>query len=180
LNDNRRLILWLVGGSFVLEVAIAELWLRFQRDAGVLDLLSDPANLLPSIVAGSLLGISLALASRVLFSALTPDLIREMFLPLFRGIGYREVLAISIFPGLGEELLFRGAMQPAIGIVLTSLIFGFVHSGFSRRLLPYGLWSGLVGAALGLLYIATGNLWGSIVAHALVNAMGGLWLRRLE
>jgi uncharacterized protein len=160
-------------------VAVAELWLRIERGAGVLDLLSNQAGLLPSIGAGTLLAVPIALASRFLFSTFAPHLVRELFIPVFGGIGYLEILALSVLPGVGEELLFRGVIQPALGIVPASIIFGFVHSGFSRRLLPYGLWSGVVGAALGVLFILTGNLWGSITAHALVNAMGTLWIKRL-
>jgi uncharacterized protein len=179
LGANSRLIFALAGGSFLVEVAVSALWLRVERGGSVLDLLSNQTNLLPSMGAGALLALFIALTSRFLFSTFTPDLVRDMFVPLFGGIGYREVLAISILPGIGEELLFRGVMQPALGLIPTSIIFGFLHSGLSRRLLPYGIWSGLVGAMLGLLYILFGNLWGPILAHTLVNAMGAMWVKRL-
>lgn len=34
---------------------------------------------------------------------------------------------VSIFAGLGEDIFFRGLMQPVIGVVLTSVLFALIH-----------------------------------------------------
>lgn len=175
----RKLFFWLVTGSFVAEIAISELWLRHSRGSSILDLLSDAPAWPAALGLGALLGVAIALASRALFATIAPGLIRDVFIPAFSHARYPDILLMSILPGIGEEILFRGVIQPAAGIIPASLIFGFIHSGFSIRLLPYGIWAAAVGAALGLLYIFTGNLWGSISAHALINAMGGLWIMRM-
>lgn len=42
-------------------------------------------------------------------------------------------IQLSLFAGVGEELLFRGAIQPLIGIWLTSLIFIAIHGYFKFK-----------------------------------------------
>lgn len=42
-------------------------------------------------------------------------------------------IQLSAFAGAGEELLFRGALQPLLGIWLTSLIFIGLHGYFKFR-----------------------------------------------
>lgn len=44
-----------------------------------------------------------------------------------------EWLALALAAGIGEEILFRGAMQPVFGLVFTSILFAIIHIqyGFS-------------------------------------------------
>jgi membrane protease YdiL (CAAX protease family) len=43
-------------------------------------------------------------------------------------------LAIAFIPGLCEELLFRGALQPRIGLVPTALLFTSIHTQYALSL----------------------------------------------
>lgn len=45
-----------------------------------------------------------------------------------------QIIALSLAAGWGEEILFRGAFQPVIGIVLTSVLFAGLHTGFQFNL----------------------------------------------
>jgi membrane protease YdiL (CAAX protease family) len=173
------MIVRLTVGSLAAELILAEGWLRLARGRDVTELLAQTDNLVPALAVGLLLAVAIALGSRAYFSHFTPGLIRELFVPILGHTTPTEVALLALLPGLGEELLFRGSIQPEIGLLGASLIFGVLHSGFSRDLLPYGVWATVVGAVLGALYMATGNLWGCIAAHSLVNAMGALWLSRL-
>lgn len=180
--DNGRLrgaLLALVIASFAVELMLSEVWLRWARSSTLLELLLLPQGLGRSLAAGLILGIALALASRVFFATFARELTEELFVPVFGGTTPGDLALLSLLPGLGEEILFRGVLQPEIGLVPASLVFGLMHSGLSRRLLPYGLWATVVGALLGSLYLWSGNLWGCIAAHALVNALGIWWIRRL-
>ncbi|MEX1020606.1 MAG: type II CAAX endopeptidase family protein [Litorilinea sp.] len=61
-----------------------------------------------------------------------PDVERlteQMIGPLFESplIG---ILTIGLSAALGEELLFRGALQPRFGLIFTSIIFALVHSNY--------------------------------------------------
>ena len=58
--------------------------------------------------------------------------------------------------GLGEEWLFRGVLQPLVGLVAASVLFGLAHVG-GRTMLPFGVWASVMGLVLGGLAIVTGG-----------------------
>jgi membrane protease YdiL (CAAX protease family) len=89
------------------------------------------------------------------------------------GPGAIALLAAS--SSVGEEAFFRGALQPQLGLVWTSLIFGAVHFVPRREFLPWTGFSVAAGFLLGGLLEATGNLAAPLAAHALVNGVN-LWL----
>lgn len=100
----------------------------------------------------------------------------DVVFPIVRRASVVELLAAAALAGLAEELLFRGLLQPRIGLVAASLVFGLAH-GPSRALLPLGLWASAVGLFFGLLYRATGNLAPPILVHALYDAVALLAVR---
>jgi len=85
------------------------------------------------------------------------------------------VLATVVLAPIVEEMIFRallfGALAPRItvigGAVVTALLFGLVHGDLI--LFPTLAALGFIAA---LAYAATGNLWVSIVLHALNNGLG--------
>ncbi len=62
-------------------------------------------------------------------------------------INIQGALLIGITAGIGEEVLFRGAIQPRYGLIFTSLIFTLIHVqyGFSFVLLGVFLTSIILG-----------------------------------
>jgi hypothetical protein len=97
-------------------------------------------------------------------------LARELAALLGRpGIGHCVLLAL--LSGVGEEAFFRGAVQPATGLVGASLLFGLAHFVPRRALLPWTGFTIAAGFLLGILFDATGNLLAPIVAHATINAV---------
>lgn len=75
-------------------------------------------------------------------------------------------LAIGIAAGTGEELLFRGALQPRIGILLASLLWASFHLQYTCHGLPSAsnLYILLLGLVFGVLRTWFG-LGTSIAAH---------------
>ena len=57
------------------------------------------------------------------------------------------VLALAV--GIGEELLFRGALQPVLGLGFTSILFALIHIQYGYT--PVTLFIVLVAIALGLM-----------------------------
>jgi membrane protease YdiL (CAAX protease family) len=132
-----------------------------------------PSPLARSVVS-LLLGVSVALmavrGTRVLVQRTTWA--KRLHIELRGMVGPLSGAAIAFFAlttGVVEELFFRGAMQPAFGLLLTSLVFGAVHVGPTRAFLPWTLWAAIMGAVFGLLYALTGSLVGPIAAHVLIN-----------
>jgi len=84
---------------------------------------------------------------------------------------------ISLAAGIGEELLFRAALQPLLGIWLTSLLFLVVHTrAYEFRLTDKVSWMQAasvfgMSVGLGLLYEHVGLL-STVVAHVVVDICG--------
>lgn len=104
--------------------------------------------------------------------------------PLMRPWTLGQIAWISLLAGVGEELLFRGAIQgwasdrwgPAAGLVLASGVFGAAHSVSLR----YALLTLGVGVYLGLLLQVTGSLLAPLLTHALYDFIALVYLLRLH
>ncbi|BBM83643.1 CPBP family intramembrane glutamic endopeptidase [Candidatus Uabimicrobium amorphum] len=82
----------------------------------------------------------------------------------------REMVIIGVCSGIGEEVLFRGALQPMFGLVWTSLFFGMLHFPVNKQFLFYPIFATIMGFILGYLTIINhGCITSAIVAHAFVN-----------
>jgi membrane protease YdiL (CAAX protease family) len=121
---------------------------------------------------------ALSAATDALFSQLQPDLYRkvgEVTQTLFNPKGLSPVpavlfaLLIGVGAGLGEESLFRGAVQPVFGIPATSVLFASMHVQYGPSLLLGYIF--LLSIGLGLLrrYV---NTTASFLAHAGYNSLG--------
>lgn len=97
--------------------------------------------------------------------------------PIAYGMSLWQILIVAAFSSVGEELLFRGLLQPWLGLLPTSVIFGICHQvpGHSRWV--WVCWAMFVGMAFGATFAATGSLVGALVAHALINAVNLAFLR---
>jgi hypothetical protein len=73
---------------------------------------------------------------------------------------------VSGTAAVGEEIAFRGALQPIFGVVVTSLLFALVHIQYA--LTPASLIIVIVGFAMGILRQRY-NTTTAIVAHFLYN-----------
>jgi membrane protease YdiL (CAAX protease family) len=89
-----------------------------------------------------------------------------------------QVAVLALASGLGEEAFFRGALQPRVGLVLASLLFGLAHLVPRRELVPWAGFAALAGGLLGALFDYTGNLLAPAVAHVLINGVNLRWLSR--
>jgi uncharacterized protein len=121
---------------------------------------------------------ALSVAADYLFSLLQPDLYRQvgevsgtLFDP--KGLSFISAalfaLLIGVGAGLGEETLFRGAVQPVFGIPATSLLFASMHVQYGPSLLLGYIF--LLSIGLGLLRRFF-NTTTSFLAHAGYNTLG--------
>lgn len=80
-------------------------------------------------------------------------------------------IQLSLFAGAGEELLFRGAIQPLLGVWLTSLIFVGLHRYFKFKSPGHLLFGALIlglSAGLGYLYEYAGLI-AAMTAHSVYD-----------
>ncbi|MCK7558528.1 CPBP family intramembrane metalloprotease [Chitinophaga sedimenti] len=89
-----------------------------------------------------------------------------------------NLLIAAVLPAIAEEVFFRGAMQRVFAgitgsgvaaVIITSIIFSAIHleaPGFVPRV--------ALSMVLGFIYLFSGNLWLSIIAHFCNNALSVL------
>jgi membrane protease YdiL (CAAX protease family) len=82
-----------------------------------------------------------------------------------------ECIVLALASGVAEEALFRGALQPQVGLFAASLIFGLAHFAPRRDLWPWTLFAAATGLMMGILFEWTGNLIAPAIAHVLINAV---------
>lgn len=117
-----------------------------------------------------------AQATVALSQTWTPDVYRQVSTntgQIFGGLVTNPVgiAALAVGPAIGEEILFRGALQPRLGLVATALLFTASHSEYGLSLEVFSV---LVAAfGLGLLRKFT-NTTTSAISHAAYNLAIGI------
>jgi hypothetical protein len=164
-----ELVLGTVG--LVWAVFGAEPWPQYRLSGGVLLVASG------FTAAFTVFNFGLFFAGRrYRFAPAVYAFLEEDIFPIVRRASLAELVLGASMAGLAEELFFRGVLQPRIGLVAASLVFGILH-GPSRGLLPLAAWAAVAGCFLGLLHDATGNLALPTLVHALYDLVALLYVR---
>ncbi len=138
-----------------------------------------PRRLLLSLMLGFALGLAVVALTRQLVARM--QWARELHRELSSIVGElspRQITWLALSSGFAEELFFRGAMQPVLGLWLTSLIFGAVHVGPKRVFVAWAMWAFVMGVLLGAIFELTGVLWGSVLAHVWINQRNMRFIHR--
>ncbi len=157
----------------VMTVVAVLLALPLERGLSVLALPESPVAWLIGLAAGALL--------------LAATWLTERLWPRFRALGntmaaqlgpitVRQALLLAVLSGIGEEALFRGPLQAALGVVAATVLFAALHGLGNRRLWPWPLFAAVAGAVFAALAWQFHSPWPGAVAHVVVNAVN---LRRL-
>jgi CAAX protease family protein len=80
--------------------------------------------------------------------------------------------------GFVEELFFRATLQPALGLWLTSALFGLLHYPANRRMIPWTVMATILGLVFGVVYDRTDSLLVVALGHGLVNLVELLRISR--
>jgi membrane protease YdiL (CAAX protease family) len=145
-----------------------------------LDPTRDPARLAAGLAGAVGIALALVVLTRVATRAWRPfGRMSESLTTLIGPISTRDAILLALVSGFAEELLFRGALFPHLGLLGTTLLFGLVHVLPRRHLWVYPFFATLAGLLLGLLRDGTASLWPPIVAHVAVNAINLAWIGRM-
>ena len=113
-----------------------------------------------TVAALMLLGAILALLDQTgLYHAEESELVPQLQALLTPAV----IVAVPVLAAVTEEVFFRGYLQPRVGIIASSLLFGLVHSGYGTILqlvAPFAL-----GLLFAYLFQRTRSLWAPIAAH---------------
>jgi membrane protease YdiL (CAAX protease family) len=175
--DPRRLLpIVVLGEGIMLASAITwAWWIKLPLRLG------PPAA---GIVWGVLAAVALGLANFAFLNArgnrwpggALRYVCRVIVRPLFEHVRAWHIIVVSLLAGAGEEMLFRGVLQPLVGLPAASFVFGAVHIG-GRGFIGYGVWAACIGALFGWLMVETGGLLAPIVAHAVYDALALAYVR---
>jgi membrane protease YdiL (CAAX protease family) len=121
------------------------------------------------------LGAGLGLLAWLLISHSYFNNTREFFVNIIGPwkLNWTEVLMVSCCAGIGEEILFRGGIQPLLGIGWTSLLFVMLHgyiTPFNRTLTIYGLFMVFAIMVIGWAAVKFGLIV-AIVAHTMIDVI---------
>ncbi len=94
----------------------------------------------------------------------------DVLVPTFSGLGSWQIVVVSVAAGIGEELFFRGWLQPVFGLPAASVAFGLAHVAGSR-MMAFGLWAAGMGVVMGSLALVTGGLLAPMTAHACYDVL---------
>ncbi len=86
-------------------------------------------------------------------------------LEVLYGATWLQAFLLCAVAAFAEELLFRGALQPDLGVWATALLFGLLHA-YGKLYIVVAVLAGIV---LGFLYQLSGSLPAAIAAHAVYN-----------
>lgn len=154
---------------------IAFLIFRYFHDTTLDQAFKHGTELFSQLAVGNILGIMSAL---IIYFLIQQSPIRQTLSDfyIFDAISKLRFnqfdrIQVSAFAGVGEELLFRGAIQPLLGNVITSFIFVGIHGYFKFKSVGHILFGlSMLGLSLmlGLLYEYIG-LVAAMTAHAIYD-----------
>ncbi|HWI57421.1 MAG TPA: CPBP family intramembrane glutamic endopeptidase, partial [Bacillota bacterium] len=101
----------------------------------------------------------------------------------FKDWSVLQLAILSLIAGIGEEALFRGAIQGSLAervgltlaVALSSALFGASH----LITWTYGIIAAFISVYLGLLWIGTGNLLVPMVTHAVYDFVALMYFLRV-
>ncbi len=157
-------------------VIIGLLWVIFQGRNPV-GLLAFPHDwtfaLWGAGLAAAVLAVDLGISRWVPDEAADDGGINEK---MFRNRPVWHIAVVCLVVSVCEELLFRGAIQHAIGPYWTSIVFAAIHVRYLRHWIPTGLVFS-ISYGLGWIQVQTGTIWAPIAAHFLIDFIMGLIIR---
>lgn len=161
--------------TLVLFPAVGWALLKFTHQDAATLLLRSNTHIFNEIIIGSISGIVMGFGAKKIIQL---NLLRQVETKYARMIGNLnlkriDVIFISFCAGFGEELLFRGAIQPYLGIWITAIIFVAIHGYLNPKnfkITIYGIYMSIAIAGLGYLTDYIGIL-SACIAHMVIDIL---------
>ncbi len=173
------LILALYGSLALAAILISAA--RGDVDVYRIEGISTPLFMALSPIIGLALGLVVVFMSRLAVHRF--DWARRLhndFRQILGKLSYKEILVLALASSIGEELLFRGALQPIVGVWAQAIVFALLHIGPGLRFLPWTASALVIGLLFGFIFQLTGDLGGPIVAHFAINYMNLHFIARFQ
>lgn len=172
---TRSSLLKLSLGSGLLWVLTGAIIIYFFQDLTITEVLTDGAVFGNQLLTGTGAGVVFGLMAALLMKHPSMEIITEDYFIVkeVKKIDLKsfDIFQISVIAGITEEFLFRAAIQPLLGVWLTSLIFVAIHGYISFKSaahITFALFVFLLSTVLGMLFIYFGIL-SAMAAHAVYD-----------
>lgn len=180
-NRQRRALTRMAGLTIIIMPLIGWVIARFSDEVNLWDRWIGIKPIGQQVLIGLPVGVVGALFAKFIVSRKFMEGVRMRYARMFGDLrlNWSEIVFISLCAGVGEELLFRGAMQPLLGIALTAVIFVAIHGYLNPRdwrISVYGLYMTIVVIGFGFMTEIYG-VWSAVTAHALIDFILLLELR---
>ncbi len=86
-------------------------------------------------------------------------------------LSYPKLVVLFLAVAFGEEILFRGWLQPTVGLFISSVLFGILHGIGREKWMAPVLETSLVGFVLGCIFLKTGALLIPVAIHFFFNLL---------
>jgi membrane protease YdiL (CAAX protease family) len=106
--------------------------------------------------------------------------LHRSFRGLLGNLHARDIFVLALASSVGEELFFRGALLPWIGIYGSAIVFALLHVGPGWRYLPWTASALLVGLLFGALFWWLRDLGAPMVAHFTINYLNLNYIVRVD
>ncbi|MFW5715107.1 MAG: CPBP family intramembrane glutamic endopeptidase [bacterium] len=176
--QEKRLIL-IAALFYLLLGAVGLAWAYYGRGEWLLSFSAErPYPALELLLLASALGL------HILFDIAGPKkvpAIARFWNSLHHSLGplhISTVLLLSLLSAYGEELFFRGALQPAVGYLPATVLFALSHFPPQKSMLIWPFYALAMGAVLGLLRILGGDIYSAVLLHFLANTVSLYLLRK--
>ncbi len=172
---SRPKFLAIVIGSSLAFCLIAVLVDMNSAKVDLMPQYKDTLDPLVQITLGAALGLLLGLGAQLLIGLAYFEEVRTFFRGIIgpMNLSKADIWLVSCCVGFGEELLFRGAVQPLLGVWITSVAFVALHgylNPFNLKLSLYAIYMIVAVALLGYATIWIGLL-SAIAAHAIIDVI---------
>jgi membrane protease YdiL (CAAX protease family) len=178
--SRAQLVLGLYGALAIAGIVVG----AYRGDANVYTLpghAAGPGQLALSPLCGIAVGLLVVFLSRLAVHRFEwARLLHREFRALLGPLGDAETFLLALASSVGEEVFFRGALLPAIGIWASSIVFALLHIGPGRRYLPWTVSAFVLGLAMSELARGLGDLGAPIAAHFTINYLNLRHISRYE
>lgn len=172
---KRRTIYALCWLTLLGFTGLAEIILRLGHDSSILNLIGVGWDWYYQLPIGLAVGWIAGQGAKRIITSRPLQKVKVEYISVIRQLQLRpwEIIFLSFCAGFGEEWLFRGALQPWMGIWITSVVFVAVHGYLNPmdwRISIYGGAMVLFIAAMGWMFDTIGPF-SAIAAHFIFDVV---------
>jgi uncharacterized protein len=171
--ERKHLILRLALATIIGMPLIALAVDHFSDDVRIANALIGDGQFALHVVYGLIAGMAIAVPGYWISTRPWMGRVHHQYARLIQqfNLNNSDILFISCCAGIGEEILFRGAIQPFLGVVLTAIFFVAIHGYLNPRDWRISVYGIFMTAGIALLgYLAeTKGLLVAIVAHTVID-----------